>query len=403
MDMHYQADEQRDNVTHCMIVFSCVCIILQLYSIPRKINLLLSLANYGHVFIWIILGGWRIFRRFAHSIPNMILPALVAIMSAVISCFLTITQYSGVTSLSVTALINFFVLPAMLMHCAIYPIPHKSKQLVIGTGVVMSLVYINLYHSEYRTVFETKYGRFFGEEVTLGYPNPNQTAMFLFVAMVILSIGIFWVKKPLVKTLLIADAAYMAVMLEQTKSRAGLLLLIIFLSAIFLMRKREIPSKLVKLVVLLPFIYAIVAMFFIETFGDVTLWGESIFNGREGVYGKYLDNISLVNFILGDFARFRFENLHNSYVSIAATAGIVTVICFVYFLRQLLLFNHGNAMTSWYSKIAYIGVLCVIIHSCGEAAFLVSGSTYAFLVFMIVMMFSSPTGMHFDITETIRK
>lgn len=399
MDMHYHVDEQRDNITYWMIAISCVCIILQLYAIPRKMYSILSLANYSHIFVWVILGGWRIFKQLAHAIPSMILPALLALVMAIMSCFLTIMQYAGVTTLSVTALINFCVLPAMLMHCAIYPIPHKSKQLVVGTGVVMSLVYIDLYQSEYRTVFETKYGRFFGDVVTLGYPNPNQTAMFLFAAMVILTVGVFWARKPLFKALLIADAAYMAVMLEQTKSRAGLLLLIIFLSAIFLMRKREIPSKLVKLVVLLPFIYAIVAMFFIETFGDMTLWGESIFNGREAIYGKYLDNLNPLSFLLGDFARFRFENLHNGYISIAATAGVVTAVCFVYFLRQLLLANHGNAMTSWYSRIAYIGALCVIIHSCGEAAFLVAGSTYAFLVFMVVMMFSSPIVVQSDTTE----
>ncbi|MBR5569908.1 MAG: hypothetical protein IKW10_03345 [Oscillospiraceae bacterium] len=398
--MQYQVDEQRDNITHYMIAISCVCIILQLYSIPRKISSLLSLANYGHIFIWVILGGWRIFKRFAHAIPNIILPVFIVIASAALSCFVTILNYSGVITTSVTALVNFLVLPAMLMHCAIYPIPQKSKRLVVVVGVIMSLVFIDLYRSEYRTVFETEYGRFYGDEVTLGYPNPNQTAMFLFVAMVILSIGVFFVQKVFLKVLLIADAAYMGIMLEQTQSRAGLLLLIIFLTTICVIRKWSISQKIVKLVVLLPCIYAIIAMFYLETFGDLTLWGESIFNGREGVYGRYLENLNTLNFVLGDFARFSFANLHNSYVSIAATAGIVTVVSFVYFFRQFLLSNHECAMTQGYAKIAYIGFLCIIIHSCAEAAFLVAGSIYAFLVFMVVMMFSQPIYEYNDLSKS---
>ena len=147
---------------------------------------------------------------------------------------------------------------------------------------------------------------------------------------------------------------------------------------------------MVTLILLTPVIYLVFALALPSISQKITVMGESIFTGREEIYQRYFDNLSIINFIFGDFNEFHFDNLHNGYISIAATGGIVSVICFILLLKKCLDTNRINARSYYYTATAYLGFLCIVLCTSTEAAFIVGGSTYAFFIFMIFALFSQP-------------
>jgi len=350
----------------------------------------MSLTNQGLLLLWYGVGGMRVIMKFLRHMPKAL--SCVMWMGVMVCSALLLSAVGNRAQLGSNAVssLNFLILPIMLVYTALYSIPPKARLAIMLTNIALSFVFIQLYHSGFRHWAEDAYGEYTSTAVTLGYSNPNQTALFLLSCFIGLVVGVFYFKTQTVKCLLCIDALYIAWILYGTESRTTFLAVLLFLGMIVAKRLWGWSKKWTNVAVLIPLGYAVLALFFIAYFGGVELWGESFFNGREDIYQQYLDNLSVVNFIFGDFNEFKFSNLHNGYVSVAATAGVFTVWFFIKLIKKSMDSNFETAMSGGYSSVAFFGMLCIILCSSTEAAYFVGGSTYAFLVFTIFAMFAHP-------------
>lgn len=381
---------QRDRITFWLITLSCVCLIVQLYAMPREISSLMSLSNRLLLILWLGVGSVCILKEIAQGFSSDMASFMWLLVFVAFAFLCSVLSAAGAIVRNITSLFNFIVFPVMLLYSVYFGVPKKAKTVILLSNVALSVVFIDLYNSNYRNYFRGSYSIVDLNSVTLGYSNPNQSAMFLFVCALLLFVSIFYFSKKIVKLALVADMAYICKMLYETESRTALMVLIVFALLWLLSRKFRVTKTWITVTLLVPLVYAIAALFFLDTLADVKVWGEDLFNGREDIFKSFMNNLNIFTFVFGDYARFSFENLHNSYISIAATAGVFSAICFALLLNKFMVRNLEVACEEKYKKIAFIAFLCVTLYSSSEAAFFVGGSTYAFMVFAIFLLFCRP-------------
>lgn len=390
MMIRTKLEDRQERFTYLMIVASCICFVIQLYAVPRHNAGLMSLSNQALLLLWLGVGGVRIIWHLAKAFPAKLISFVWLLLFTVASLLVATVRGTGTLAADIKAFLNFMVLPVMLLHCAVYAVPEKTKTALLVTAVVLAVNFALLYHSGYRHIYTGPYADTNIPEVTLGYPNPNQTAMYLFVCLIVITAGIFHVKRKLLKVLLSLIGLYLLWITVQTYSRTAVLLVAVMALGLLLTRKRPLPRWSVDVAVFIPIAYAVLALFFSATFRNATFWGEPLFNGRENIFYRYLDGITFRRFLLGDFSGFRFDNMHNAYISIASTAGIFAAVSHLLFMRKCVSRNYQNAFDDMPAKVGFFGFLCIMIYSSTEAAFFVGGSTYAFAVLTVFLLFSKP-------------
>ena len=390
MEQKKQIESPQDRLTTWLITFSCLCLILQIYAMPRNNTRFMSLANMTMLFIWLGVGGVSVVKRFVNRLPGYLFCVVWLLVFIIFSLMFSVLTAGGSITANITAIVNFFALPIMLLYAAIYHIPERAKKIILVMNVLLSWVFIDLYFSGYRNAYTNYYGTTNIGALTLGFSNPNQTAMFLFACAVVLGVSVFYFKSMIIRLGVTLDLVFICKMLFDTESRTAFLAILVFSALVALSFKRRLTNKWILYAMVAPAVYAACALFLRAYFGDVTFLGESIFTGRERIYDRYLTNLNLINFMMGDFGKFRFDNLHNGYISIVATAGIFSLINFIIFLRRGLERNLVRLGQTRYSKVAFIGFLATIIYSSSEAAFFVGGSTYAYMIFVVYLLFSQP-------------
>lgn len=390
MMIRTKLEDRQERFTYLMIVASCICFVIQLYAVPRRNASLMSLSNQALLLLWLGVGGVRVIWRLAKAFPAKLISFVWLLLFTFASLLLSILQSTDTLAADIKSFLNFMVLPVMLLHCAVYAVPEKTKTVLLVTVVVLAVNFTLLYYSGYRHIYTGPYADTNIPEVTLGYPNPNQAAMYLFVCLITVTAGVFHVKRKLLKVLLSLIALYLLWITVLTYSRTAVLLIAVMVLGLLLTRKRPLPRWSVDAAIFIPLAYAVMALFFSAAFRNATFWGESLFNGREGIFYRYLDGITFRRFLLGDFSQFHFDNMHNTYISIASTAGIFAVVSHLLFMRKCVSGNYRDAFDNMATKVGFFGFLCIMIYSSTEAAFFVGGATYGFSVLMVFLLFSKP-------------
>lgn len=380
---------KEEKLSYWMMVVSSICMLVNLYAVPHKINRLIALSNRAMLLLWILLAGFLVVKRFFRKTPKRYSWFFVIIVFSLFAVALAAVGRANTVVANITALCAFFALPVMLMYGLNYTIPAKVKPVVLIANIGASMIFILLYFSGLRHAFDTYYGVRYIGSVTLGYPNPNQTAMYLFVCAVNLFAALFYFKKKTLRILIGADLLLMLYMLNKTDSRTAILMVVLVAFLCVILWKRKLSQVWVNIALLAPLIYAILAQYLFPYFDEIMILGESLFNGREDIYDRYFNNLSLSTFLFGDFNRFRFQNLHNGYVAIAATIGIVGLVSFVSLLKNALA-GIGDVRLKEYEKIAAIAFLCIIVYTCTEAAFFVGSVNYAYLMYTVFLLFAIP-------------
>lgn len=372
-----------------LIAASCICILAQFYALPHQLEVLTMLSNRCLLVLWIIITGVLVVRRLASPVSKSFVSALVLIIFACLSVFMAAMEDLGSLGNNAKDLIGFFSLIMMLMYSASYEIKN-AKPIVLCANIVASLIFISLYYSDLRHSYVTVYGVKYIDVVTLGYSNPNLTAIYLFVCIINLFVAIFYFKHWLLKVLLALDLTQILFILYKTESRTAILLIVVFIILFICSLFYKMPRIFPGIAIALPIAYALMAQYLFPFFGEITFRGETIFNGREDIFSRYFDNINLSNFLFGDFNQFRFDNLHNGYVSIAATLGVPALICFLIFLKENVYKNYRQIEFAKYESVAFWGFICIIMYACTEASLFVSSASYGFLIFSVYLLFAKP-------------
>lgn len=393
---HGSTAKTRELVFRCFVFCSCVCLMMQIFSIPYKIYALTSLSNKALLFSWLLLGCYVLIVQLLERATIPFVCVLFIVLMTGLSFGIAVVFEPSVFS-ALGNVFGFLMLPTMLYCIKSWGISYKTKKVVLLCNLAMSLQYILLYHSSLRHSFDGSYGTVNISSVTLGFPNPNQTATMLFVCLVLLFISFFFFENKKVKAIVLLDFIYTAYMMIETESRTSALLLAVLIFLSIVAMKKRLRWYATELSLLSPVVYMVLAVAFISLLSFIQISGDNIFTGRETIYAKYFDNLNPVNFLFGDFSLFRFENLHNGYLSVAATVGIVVLVAYYVLFRQLLKDAYKN-LTHRYEWASYCGFLCMVIYTCTEAGFLVGGSMYAFLIAMVFFML--PTADTHETTVT---
>lgn len=365
---------------------SAVCALVQLYALPRSMTRWMSLSNRVLMILWIVFVGWAVVKRVEQRFPARLGGGLMVIVGSFVAYAFTVIQSSSQAVSLGLKLLGFLILPMMFLYSAVFRIDARAKTAVLIFDLAVSAVFIQLYNSNMRNIFEGEYETVYLDVITLGYSNPNRTAMYLFLCAIGLVAGVFYFKNVFLKVIFAVDAACMAWFLWQTGARTAMLLFVVFLVLVWITGKRELSGVWIWVALLLPLTYILLQPFAAE----LTFMGETLFNGREEVYNKYLGNMTFGSFMIGNMERFRFDNLHNGYLAISASVGVPTCIGYAFFLKSYMKLNRPHRDVPTFERVAFLGFLCAVMYTGAEAAFFVGGATYAMLVFSICVLFANP-------------
>jgi len=250
---------------------------------------------------------------------------------------------------------------------------------------LLSAYYIYISITSLGHIFYSKYGAYQTSYLTLGYANPNETAMYLFAALIVVLSLLFDVKSIILKCAIVIELMILVWLLWQTMSRTGILMGCFFLISVLWCRKRTIPKSARIISLLIPIIFLLAMLIFKVWMSNWMILGETINTGRDEIYEQVLDNLNIITFFIGDYA-FQFQNLHNGFWSIFGTIGLLGALVYFWFINNKLRDIEKKVAASGSSKVAFIGLLCIFIYTSTEAAFITSGSAFAALFVSIYLL-----------------
>lgn len=255
--------------------------------------------------------------------------------------------------------------------------------------VLLSIYYQVISFTSVANIYYTDYGSQQIDFLTLGYENPNETAMHLFICILVLLIFLLEVKNILIRIFLIVDVLMLMRLIVLTGARTGILILVCFLIFYVFFRKRSIPRLIESLFLSTPIVFIVVAYLFKIFNISFSFLGKTFDTGRINIYMDVFENFNFLTFFFGNNESL-FKNLHNSVISIFATIGIIGVIAFFVLLyaKIRLIRNCIDGVAT--KKMAFVGVLCIVAYTSTEAAFLTTGGTFAiaFLSVYFISVFS---------------
>ena len=251
--------------------------------------------------------------------------------------------------------------------------------------VILSIYYIIVGFTSLANVYYTKYGERYMDFYTLGYNNPNETAMYLFACLIVLVSMWAELKTIAAKVFVIIDVILVGRLLWLTLSRTGALLSAIFLVLVICFWKIKVPKFVRVAAILIPLIFLFVTFIFDELLVYWSVMGETLETGRADIYVKVLDKMNAIRFLVGGY-EFNFKNLHNAFWTVFATIGIFGAGAYFWLVTAKLGDIHRRINEGGVGKIALIGLLCIFIYTSTEAAFLTSGGSFAAVVIAIYLL-----------------
>lgn len=303
-----------------------------------------------------------------------VLFAVIAVFSVIISNQMS---YKSIVTLMSALEIPLFILSVSLISS------EKLIKFIYKSFVIISLFFIALSFTSLAHIFKNEYGVSQQDFLTLGYGNPNKTGMLLFACFAVLLSYLFYEESAIKKLLITADLAYILVLIFQTLSRACTIIAVLLIAFSFV-KSRKVINVFSKICCIVPLVFAPLFIIFPSQIMQSKLLGETIDTGRLSIYINVLKNMNVKNFIIGNYT-YQFSNLHNVYISVFATVGIIGVILFAvlyFFINQNLCRTYEDKP----SKIAFLAISLYSLHSSVEAAMFLSGSLYATIIILLYVL-----------------
>ncbi len=318
-------------------------------------------------------------------------PSALILFTILLLSFCSLLAAARMTYRFLVALFCFWEIPIFLQFST-KDVSKKFVERIYHIFLALSLYYMVLFFTPVANV----YGNDFLLTLTLGYSNPNQTGMYLLVCFFILFSATSYYKRPIVRFIYSGAAILIGLLIFGTGSRACILLALAYTVYYIFFSKNSWPvltTILTKIAFWVPIAVFIFIMFFTNLSRDLQFMGETFETGRFSIYSRVFENYSFLKFLLGDFARYRYDNLHNAYLSVFATSGIIVAIFFVIFLRNRFLEIHQRVIHR-HQQLAYMGLVMLVVHMSIEAAFFTAGSVYAISVMSLVWIATQKHQIH---------
>ena len=208
-----------------VMLVACGCLLVQMYALPYKMMFWMSMSNRVMLVMWFAVVVYSIL---VHGTKN-VMAELAIFIFTILAFLLSVSENTMKFSSSLTALLNFFALPLMMVYLSFNEIEEITKKTLLIANLLLSFIFIMLSRTSMAYRFEGPFFTVYTDELTLGYTNPNQTAIYLFICALNLIVGFFYFRNRLIKLLFCADFLYMVYLMNETKCRTSILLIAVFI------------------------------------------------------------------------------------------------------------------------------------------------------------------------------
>jgi len=178
-----------------------------------------------------------------------------------------------------------------------------------------------------------------GAWLTLGYDNPNQTAMYLLITMIILYCAFHYYTNKIARFLILIDIIYMARLLYQTSSRTSIIIGLLITAIIMIKKKNTIPNFMVVIILLLPAVVMFVYPFLYDR-GWIYIFefgGKTDYASRSYIFSSVLSSVK-DRILFGDFGTNQLQNVHNGTLSVYSSLGLAGLLLFyIYYFKAYFL------------------------------------------------------------------
>lgn len=264
-------------------------------------------------------------------------------------------------------------------------VPYKESlfRFVCKTNVVIAIVFIVLSVSPYAYSHKLK------DSLSLGYSNPNATAIYLLLNMSILFLHASSIKNTLKKIVMYMLCFYLMYLLYETDSRTCFLAGLIVAVYIVLTPKWKIPKWMISVFLLssLVFLFLYSSLYKKGLFLDLEIMGKPFYSGREDYFIEMLEKFKGY-WLVGDLGQHPFYNMHNGALTLLSGCGILGYLIYFWFSKQTIRFYyHGEVKHR--QTVALMIIAAAFIHSSAEAALIVGGSNYTIIMASLYWMLKS--------------
>lgn len=274
-------------------------------------------------------------------------------------------------------LINIFCfLETLLAIYIIDMVAHDeaTEAFVFRVNIIIALVFCILSRTSYA------YSHIIADSLSLGYSNPNATAIYLLMNLSLLLLYTVRLKQLWKKIAVYVLCAYLFYLLYETDSRACLFAAVAVVAYVLLAPKWRIPTFFVSVFMLLPlfFLFFYTSLYQTGKYTDLTILGKPFYSGREAYFINKLEQLKSY-WLIGNVGLNPFNNMHNGALALMSSCGVLG---YALYLRYI-----DNTIRHYYRKnvthqqtVALIVILATFLHSCAEAALIVGGANYSIVV-----------------------
>ena len=358
-----------------------MCQMLILTGLPFRIYIIVSVGTWG-IMLCQAVSLLMLFADGKKKILDNNRFMILAILF-VISVFMILLSRK-IDMLSIVKLLTFMQLPTFLF-IATRNNKRQLKEVIYGVNLVYPVLFFVLSRMPFAHRIVGEYGDATHQDITLGYNNPNEAAIYMMFCFFILLSAMYYYKGGLLRFVAFAEACVMGYLIYLTNCRAAILICFVIIVYMMFTIEIRIQPLLLGTVFLIPIIYTVSLICF-PSLAYIELLGETIENGRRNIIIAFIDELNLFEFMFGNFSKYQLGNMHNAMVSVIASMGII--VFGVYFTS--IYFGYKRIIGSAWGKRDFmplaLGMLGIIIHSTAEAAPLVSGSVYAASSFLLAYL-----------------
>ncbi len=279
----------------------------------------------------------------------------------------------------------FLMLPGC---CVLYKHAGRVKQLKKATYIASAcyaVLFTALVFADNSHIAYGHYGLEEVDELTLGFQNPNETAIYLMLTFFVLAAAFFAAGKWTGRAFYGALAIQMYYLTLQTQSRSCIALCTVYLVLALVQRWFRIGTKTLVGVLLLPATILVIMLGFPSLLAEVQFMGEAADTGRILIFNSYFKDWGMSQALLGDFLKYGGSNLHNSFLSLMAMFGVPAAVYYLYnFYKQTM--EYKKQIESPTSYMGYVGWVMVMLHGIAEGTLLSAGTVYAGMAGLLLIL-----------------
>ena len=356
-------------------------------SQPLNITILVMLSSRCFMLTNLVAFFLIVSKNIKPCIPNKTFQTLIIFIIICASFISFLLSSSCGMYHYVIRLLGYLALPFYFVYLDYIEPSKRMLNIVFTINFLISFVFILLSFSNYKYAGYENFLGTSGAWLTLGYNNPNQTAMYLLLSMIILYCALNYYTKKIARILILFDIIYSAKLLLETSSRTCILIAILITVIIVFKKKYTVPKYITTFVLLLPLIVMLIYPFLYENrwIYSFEFGGKTDFSSRSYMFRSVLIGVK-DRVWFGDFGINQLNNLHNGVLSVYASLGLAGLILFYIYYYKTYFNIYNNGFKSRTAYISFIGLLAIFIHACTEGAFITGGSMYAGTISILIFL-----------------